>query len=224
MGYRGKVVEQERARELRAEAWTLQEIATELGVAKSSVSLWVRDVTFTPKPRRNANYGARGNRPPNKLQRRKQAEISELADEGRRLVGELGDRDLLLVGAALYAGEGNKTGGEVRFANSDPRMVRLFLVWLRGFFAPDESRLRLRLYLHEGLDLDAAHRFWADVTDIPASQFGKPYRAVADPSIRRTKHPMGCPGVGISCTRTHRAVMGLIDALLSSEALSGVAQ
>ena len=31
---------------------TLQDIATELGVAKSSVSLWVRDVPFTPSKRR----------------------------------------------------------------------------------------------------------------------------------------------------------------------------
>ena len=39
MGYRGKVRQQERARELRAQAWTLLEIANELGVSKSSVSL-----------------------------------------------------------------------------------------------------------------------------------------------------------------------------------------
>jgi len=48
MGYRGKVEEQERARDMRARNMTLQDIATELGVAKSSVSLWVRDVPFTP--------------------------------------------------------------------------------------------------------------------------------------------------------------------------------
>jgi hypothetical protein len=40
MGYGGKVVEQRRARELRAESWTLAAIAAELGVSKSSVSLW----------------------------------------------------------------------------------------------------------------------------------------------------------------------------------------
>ena len=51
MGYRGLVAEQNRARDLRAEAWTLQAIADELGVAKSSVSLWVRDVEFVPKLR-----------------------------------------------------------------------------------------------------------------------------------------------------------------------------
>jgi hypothetical protein len=51
MGYRGKVDEQNRARDLPAQAWTLAEIAAEHGVAKSSVSLWVRDVRFAPKPR-----------------------------------------------------------------------------------------------------------------------------------------------------------------------------
>ncbi len=55
MGYGGKVKEQLRARELRAQSWTLQDIATELGVSKSSVSLWVRDVDFVPNPRRR-NY------------------------------------------------------------------------------------------------------------------------------------------------------------------------
>ena len=34
MGYGGKYLERTRARELRAEAWTLQEIATELGVCE----------------------------------------------------------------------------------------------------------------------------------------------------------------------------------------------
>jgi hypothetical protein len=49
MGYQGKVSEREQARRLRAEVWTLQAIADELDVAKSSVSVWVRDVDFTPR-------------------------------------------------------------------------------------------------------------------------------------------------------------------------------
>jgi IS30 family transposase len=46
VGYRGKLVERERARELRAQAWTIGEIVAELGVSRSSVSVWVRDVSF----------------------------------------------------------------------------------------------------------------------------------------------------------------------------------
>lgn len=66
-----------------------------------------------------------------------------------------------------------------------------------------------------GLDLDGAVEFWSVLTAIPPGQFVKPYRAVPDPSIRRSKHPMGCPAEVYSCSRTHRSVMGMIDALLS---------
>jgi hypothetical protein len=103
----------------------------------------------------------------------------------------------------------------VSFANSDPAMMAFFCAWLRQFFEVDESRLRLRVYLHQGLDLDRAHAFWADVTAIPASQIGAPYRAPVDATIRKAKHVNGCAYVSYSSSRTHRAVMGLVTALLS---------
>jgi hypothetical protein len=77
MGYGGKYVEQARARELRAQAWTLNEIAAELGVSKSSVSVQVRDVEFTPKPR-NRGHGAHK---PHPLQLRMEAEIARCKEE-----------------------------------------------------------------------------------------------------------------------------------------------
>ena len=217
MGYRGRVEDRERARQLRAEAWTLQQIADELGVARSSVSLWVRDVSFTPGPR---NRGA----PSQRLHPQHVArvdEIERLRAEGIARIGELSRKELLIAGTALYAGEGSKTDGRVAFANSDPRMVHFFVRWLRAFFTVDESRLRMRLYLHEGLDLDAATRFWSDLTAIPEAQFGAPYRAVPDSSIRSTKHPLGCPSVVYNCSRTHRAIMGLVEALLTCPGLPG---
>jgi hypothetical protein len=212
MGYRGKVVEQERARALRAEGWALLDIAEELGVAKSSVSVWVRDVAFDPRPRRRT---ARV-REPNALQRRKQAEIEAMDERGRDRLSVLEDQAFLAAGAALYAGEGSKTEGVLKFANTDPAMVAFFCQWLRRHFQIDEPRLRAQVYLHQGLDLDGAQAFWSGVTGIPITQFTRPYRAVADPSIRRAKHVHGCCYVRYSCSRTHREVMGLIRALLSS--------
>ena len=214
MGYRGKVVEQERARELRARSWTLQEIADELGVAKSSVSLWVRDVAFTPRER-TPGTGAARNREPNVLARRKADEVAALRQAGLEQVGSLSDRDLLIAGTALYAGEGAKRDGRVSLANSDPRFVGLFCQWFRRFFNPDESRLRCRLYLHEGLDLAAAMDRWVSVTGVPSEQFNKPYRATPDVGIRHNKHPHGCLTVSYGSAAAHRAVMGLVDALLS---------
>ncbi|GAC1595017.1 MAG: hypothetical protein NVS3B21_17690 [Acidimicrobiales bacterium] len=146
MGYRGKVVAREEACRMRAHGLTMPEIATALGVSRSSVSLWTRDIEVIAGPRRRPVRTG-----PNSLQRRKAA-----------------------------------------------------------------SRLRVHLYLHDGLDLDRAINHWVDVTGIASDQFIKPYRAVADPSIRKAKHEMGCASVYYGCSRTHRAIMGLTSALLSS--------
>lgn len=231
MGYRGKTDERGRAQGLRALGWTLSEIAEELCVSRSSASLWCRGVAIDEavlQARRrqrwlDGNHGAR-RRGPNRLQRAKQEEIERLLGQGRERIGQLSERDLLIAGTMLYAGEGAKTGGRVKLANSDPRLVALHLLWLRTCFEISEPRLRVHLYLHEGLDLDEAIHFWSELTAIPLTQFTKPYRAVPDATIRSTKHPMGCPAVAYSCTHTLRAILGLIGALLTSALPSGVAQ
>jgi transcriptional regulator with XRE-family HTH domain len=208
MRYGGKVEGQHRARELRAESWTLADIAAELGVAKSSVSRWVRDVDFEPNPRRTARK-----RGPNKLQRAKAAEIERFRIEGIERVGELTEREFLMAGLGLYAGDGSKTGNEVKFANSNPDLIRLFCAWFRTFFDIDEARLRIRLYLHEGLDLEAAVAHWSVVTNVASSQFTKPYRAPADATRRRAKHVHGCCHVCYASAPTHRAILGMLSAL-----------
>src|SRR4051812_22926322 len=120
MGYRGKQLEQGRARALRAAGWTVPDIAAELGVAKSSASLWVRDVPYVAGPRR-----LRRPRPPNRLQQAKQAQIDALLAEGRERIGRMSEREFLVAGTALYAGEGSKGPGGLSFANTDDRMVAL---------------------------------------------------------------------------------------------------
>ena len=219
VGYRGKGAEREDARRLRSLGWTMPDIARELGVSRSSVSLWTRDVPVAPSPRRRS-----GPRAPNVLERRKQAEIAELLEAGRSRIGPLSERDLLVAGTALYAGEGTRSGHIVGFANTDPRMVSLFCAWLRRFFDIDERRLRLRLYLHQGLDLDGATAFWSEVAGIPFKQFRTPYRAKPNAALRRNKYEHGCAYVSYSCSRTRRAVVGLVQALLGWPVDSGVAQ
>lgn len=216
MGYRGKTLEQQQARVLRTEGMTVPDIAVALGVAKSSVALWVRDVPYQPGPRR-----LRPPRPPNKLQRAKEAEIDALVVEGRSRIGQMTEGEFLVAGTALYAGEGAKRDGAVIFANTDARMVALFCAWLRHFFVVDEQRLRVRVYLHIGLDLESAEEYWSAVTGVPRRQFGKPYRATSHGGLRNNRHENGCVYVRYGCSRTHRSIMGLSSALLSSEAIPG---
>ena len=202
MGYRGKLWEQQRARELRAQAWTLQEIADELGVAKSSVSVWVCDVEFDPAGRRSAATGRRPRGTDHPLRRRKLAEIERLRVEGLERVGTLSDREFLMAGLGLYAGDGSKSEKEVRSSNSNTSLITFFCEWLRFFFEIEEERLRVRLYLHQGLDLDASIETWSSATGAPRRQFIKPYRAVPDATIRHNKHRYGCAHVVYNCSST----------------------
>ena len=216
MGYRGKTEAQAQARALRSEGLTLADIAGRLGVSKSSVSLWVRDVPFTASPRRTGPQQR-----PNRLRDRRLAEIAELDAAGIDRIGTLSADAFLVAGVALYAGEGSKRDGVVQFTNSDPRMMGFFCAWLRAQFDVDESKLRLGLYLHQGLDLEAAQTFWSGITAIPIVQFLKAYRAVPDAGIRHTKHVHGCASVRYYSANTHRAVMGMVRALLSPGSVPG---
>jgi hypothetical protein len=91
VGYRGKVGERERTRGLGAQAWTISEIVAELGVSRSSVSVWVRGADFDEATRAaragaNRRLGAR-KRGPDRLQLRKQAEFDRLLAEGVERIG-----------------------------------------------------------------------------------------------------------------------------------------
>lgn len=100
MGYRGKVKEQEWARALRAQNRTLADIAEILGVSKSSVSIWVRDVPFTP------TLGLRGPyRRPRPANEAKLRQIEAMNREGVTRIGTLSEQQFLVAGVALYAGD-----------------------------------------------------------------------------------------------------------------------
>ena len=127
----------------------------------------------------------------------------------------MSDRDLLMAGIGLYAGDGSKTGNEVKFANTNVDLVCVFCGWLRSTFDIDESRLRVRLYLHDGLDLDAATQRWSQALGVPPSQFTKPHRPAPRHGLEHSKHPYGCAHVTYACARTQRKIMGFLDALVS---------
>ncbi len=87
--------------------------------------------------------------------------------------------------------------GQVIFANTDPEMVAFFCAMAPSLLRPSTSLdLRIRVYLHEGLDLDAAERSGPRRRGSSGSQFRAPYRAKPDPTIRRNKHENGCVYVG----------------------------
>ncbi|MFF7881645.1 hypothetical protein ACH40F_17100 [Streptomyces sp. NPDC020794] len=167
----------DRARELRGQGWTYNEIQAELGCSKSSVSLWVRDLPH-PEPRCTPEeQRARMNAGLARLR----AEQDRVREETKRAaaaaIGKLTDREPFLVGVGLYWAEGAKDKPysrreQVLFVNSDPGMISVFLAWL-DLLQVERKRLRFRVMIHESADVSAAERYWADHVGADDSSFNK---------------------------------------------------
>ncbi|MFF2430255.1 hypothetical protein [Streptomyces mirabilis] len=167
----------DKARELRLQGWTYDQIQMELGCSKGSISLWVRDL---PKPeRRDPSERA-------KLASRKRWD-HELAvrDEERQKtkaaaaaeIGTLSDRELFLVGVGMYWAEGSKDKPydrreNVTFVNSDPGMIETFLRWL-DLLGVERDHVRYCVMIHESADVAGAEQYWADLVGADRSAFNK---------------------------------------------------
>lgn len=85
-------------------------------------------------------------------------------------------KSLYEAGLMLYWAEGGKSNnGVVDFANSDERMVCIFLSMLRYVYRVNEERLRVLLYCYKNQDVDKLIRYWSNKLSIPSQQFTKPY-------------------------------------------------
>jgi transposase len=170
-----------KARQLREQGLGYNQIAAELGVSKSSVSLWVRDL---PRPER-LSYEECCRRVAEGVRRYWAAErpVREAQREATRAaaaaeVGKLTQRELLAVGAIAYWCEGAKNKpyhrhDRVTFMNSDPRLITLFLRFLDAA-GVDRNMIVYRVCIHETADVPEAERFWLEVTGAEPELFRKP--------------------------------------------------
>jgi hypothetical protein len=181
-----------RARELRMQGLGYNEIVAELGVAKSSVSLWVRDMPRPPRISRISNdeikkRRAEGTR---RFRERERAYRDEFRAAAAREIGELSDREILVAGVIAYWCEGTKSkpyrpgNDRVVFMNSDPGLIRFFLRFL-DVAGVQRTDLVFRVSIHESADVEAAQRFWLDVTGAPGDQFRRPTLKRHNPTTKR---------------------------------------
>ena len=87
------------------------------------------------------------------------------------------EKELKTAGIMLYWGEGSKWDGEkiVDFANSDEKMIIVFLRFLREVCGIEEKKLRVYLYCYANQKPQELIKFWSKITRIPVKNFYKPY-------------------------------------------------
>jgi len=172
-----KPQEKNRALKLRKQGKSLKEISEEIGVGKSTISLWCRDIELSPtqikrlrkKMNEGGYIGARAQ------YRRRLERIKRGKEWGDKRISNLSHRDLFLSGLSLYWGEGSKKTRQVRVSNSDPAVINFMIRWFKDIWGVRDERFAIRIGInvaHKGR-VKEVEKYWSKVTGIPMEQIRK---------------------------------------------------
>lgn len=217
-----KVLEKNRAIELRKEGKTYTEIQNCLPVSKSFLSYWLRNIKLTNEQLSRIRYK-------NEKIKLKFIKFNELkrkrAERYKRVIScsaaeeinDLSERELKLVGIALYWAEGYKRSrwASVSFTNSDPEMIKLMIRWFRVICETPDNKFRIRIQCHGIKKADEAEKYWSRITAIPLTQFTKPYIRISPSSKKKVGDlsPYGVCDIRISDVSLLTKIKGWIQGL-----------
>jgi hypothetical protein len=217
-----------RARTLREEGRDYDEIAARLGVSKSSVSLWVRDLPTLARLSYEEcrKRSVEGTEKYWAVERPARAATRNAAAAE---IGELTDREVLLIGAIAYWCEGTKSKPYRRhecvvFVNSDPGLVLLFLRFAATAGCVP-SQFVFRVHIHENADIEAAQRFWLRTTGASRDQFRTPILKRRNPKTAHKKvgaEYYGCLRIDVlKSGDLYRRIEGWVTGITSATSSSG---
>jgi len=208
----------------REEGRSVKEIARLLGVSRSSVSLWVRDVPLTDAQhealqQRNPSYNGQCN---GAVARARIArERRWMYQQYGRALARVGD-PLFVAGCMLYWAEGAKSRNQVDLANSDPELARMFTDFLRTCLEVSDAKMRVSCYLfadHEARQHEI-EGFWLMTLSLPRSCLNKSMvnrYSRASQKKRTNKLPYGTCKLVVNDVRIVQAIYGGIQELAGIE-------
>lgn len=159
----------------------------------------------------------------NKIKRRKPSETLRLQFERKELSFHKKlsltnhDQKLLLSGLSLYWAEGSKANKHaVDFANSNEKMLLIFLKMLKDIYGVDKRRLRVYIYCFANQDTKKLINYWSSKLVISKKQFSKPYIRQDFKIEKIDKMPLGLVHIRYYDVKLLRQILSDIDIIASS--------
>ena len=163
----------EKVFKLRKEGYSYSWISEKVRISKSTLSEWLQDIPFAPNKDtiekiNKARIASGVHKYKNKIESFKKAGYQAKKD-----IGVLSKRDVMMLGIGLYIGEGGKTDGLTRIINSDPKVIKFAVKWLRISFGINVENIKVRLFIYpDNIEKDCIE-YWSKSTGIPINQFFK---------------------------------------------------
>jgi hypothetical protein len=205
------------ARRLRREGRSVRDIAAEIGAARSTISLWVRDVALDAEQQAalDASNPALNHRQSGQLvwSRMKREARAAAQEDGRRRAraGSL----LHQAGCMLYWAEGSKHRNHVTFTNSDADMVAFFLRFLRECYGIQTPRVALSVNCHlgNGLTVDEIQTWWLERLGLPSTCLRAPAVNRASKASKGIRRPLvyGTARLVVHSTFVVQSIYGAIQ-------------
>lgn len=220
-----KSLERIKARALRRQGKSIKEIASGVGVAKGTASIWCSDIALSSQQLKELHQkaiqgGYVGRMKGARMQKeRKLQQMRNFGRQGLRDIGTTNMRDLLMIGLGLYLGEGNKRGNTLQIANSNPAILRVAIRWLTKIFHVNIHNFYCNIIINQTHAHRARNiqRRWSRELGIPATQFRKTILIYAK---RKKIYENDKTYLGTLILRVHKSsslqyrVLGLMTALL----------
>jgi hypothetical protein len=167
-----KATQKDTAITLRKQGYSYNLIAEKISVSKSTLSVWLADIPYTPNQKTISRIGkaraaASTTRHKQKLESLKEAKRLAVMD-----VKDVTVREFFMFGLALYIAEGEKNDN-VGIINADPEIIIAAIHWFETYYKVPRENFRLAIHLYPDNNRPASLHYWSKTTNIPLSQFGK---------------------------------------------------
>lgn len=170
----------EEAVRLRKRGISIVKIEHRLGVPRSTLSGWFKNIELTPAQKdkllqdwRNGLVKAR-----KKAVRwhntQKENRFREARKQAQDVINCLDAQNLQIIELALamlYLGEGTKKKIETSLGSSDPFILRFFLGALKRVYNVSVEKVGCQLYLRADQNPQAMKRYWAKQLSLPVANF-----------------------------------------------------
>jgi hypothetical protein len=169
---------------LRKDGKSFRDISKTLEIPLSTVFLWTKKIELSESQKQKLKEKSLKilQRSRIKAQKVKRENYEKIVNQnlllGEKTIGkDLSKRELTLICSALYWAEGFKKDNRLGFANSDPKMIKMFLFWLINELGVPKERIRLRVGINISFieKIKKIERYWSETTGIPLGQFQKPF-------------------------------------------------
>ena len=172
-------------RTMRRKGLSLNQIFKRTAIPNTTIRSWIKDIKLSGE-----QLSVLKERTQKKLQegrikmQAKQKELkikneNKLLREGISETKILTRQELLIAGVSLYWAEGFKNKHEHRlgFCNSDPKMIKFYINWLREILGVKNDDIVIRLSINQSYKNNSKEieDYWSKVTGIKKGQFTKAF-------------------------------------------------